>query len=59
MELDPGPSPTGTIKVVMGIAGELRGVMAAPPEAANVQALAIFMQEAGSASGALVVSGPT
>ncbi|WP_210495868.1 cellulose biosynthesis cyclic di-GMP-binding regulatory protein BcsB [Microvirga antarctica] len=59
VESDPGASPAGTIKVVMGIASELRGVMAAPPEAANAQALAIVMHEASSGSATLVVSGPS
>lgn len=59
MESDPGPSPAGTIKVVMGIAGELRSVMASPPEAAGVQALAIVMHDNSAGSATLVVSGPT
>ena len=59
VESDSGPSPAGTIKVVMGVASELRAVMAAPPEAANAQALAIVMHDASSGSATLVVSGPT
>jgi cellulose synthase operon protein B len=59
VESDPGPSPTGTIKVVMGIASELRGVVAALPDAASVQPLAIMMQDGGSGVPTLVVSGPS
>ncbi|NIX78295.1 cellulose biosynthesis cyclic di-GMP-binding regulatory protein BcsB [Microvirga terricola] len=59
MESDPGPSPVGTIKVVMGVASELRGLVAALPDAAATQPLAIMMQEAGSNAPSLIVSGPT
>ncbi|MFC4175678.1 cellulose biosynthesis cyclic di-GMP-binding regulatory protein BcsB [Microvirga sp. GCM10011540] len=58
-EADPGPSPVGTIKVVMGTAGELRSLVAALPEAAAVQPLAIMMQDGTSSMPSLVVTGPT
>ena len=38
VESDPGPSPVGTIKVVMGLAGELRGLVAGMPDAASFAA---------------------
>ncbi|MBF9235202.1 cellulose biosynthesis cyclic di-GMP-binding regulatory protein BcsB [Microvirga alba] len=59
MESDPGPSPVGTIKVFMGLASELRGTVAALPDAAAIQPLAIMMQEAGSGAPSLIVSGPS
>ncbi|MDP8920023.1 MAG: cellulose biosynthesis cyclic di-GMP-binding regulatory protein BcsB [Pseudomonadota bacterium] len=59
LESDPGPSPVGTIKVAMGLAGELRGLVPGVPDAATVQPLTMMMQEAGSAGSTLVVSGPT
>lgn len=59
LEADPGPSPVGTLKVVMGIAGELRGITATVPEAATIQPLAIMMQDPGSTAPYLLVSGPS
>jgi len=59
LETDPGPSPVGTLKVVMGIASELRGITATVPEAATIQPLAIMMQDPGSTAPYLMVSGPT
>lgn len=59
MESDPGPSPVGTIKVVMGLAGELRGLIAGVSDAATIQPLTMMMQEPGSMGSTLVVSGPT
>ncbi|QFU15293.1 cellulose biosynthesis cyclic di-GMP-binding regulatory protein BcsB [Microvirga thermotolerans] len=59
LETDPGPSPVGTLKVVMGIAGELRGITAAVPDAATIQPLALMMQDPGSTAPYLLVSGPT
>lgn len=59
VETDPGPSPVGTIKVVMGIASELRGLMAAVPDAASTQPLALMMQDPGSTAPLLLVSGPS
>ncbi|MCG7393167.1 cellulose biosynthesis cyclic di-GMP-binding regulatory protein BcsB [Microvirga sp. ACRRW] len=58
VESDPGPSPIGTIKVVMGPAGELRGLVPGLPDAAMSQPLTMMMQEAGSTGSTLVVSGP-
>lgn len=58
MELDSGPTPIGTIKVVMGIASELHGVVAALPDAAALQPLAIMMQDTTSSPPFLVVTGP-
>jgi hypothetical protein len=59
MESDPGPSPVGTIKVAMGLAGELRGLVPGIPDAASVQPLTMMMQEPGSIGSTLVVAGPT
>ena len=59
VESDPGPSPVGTIKVAMGLAGELRGMVAGMPDAASSQPLTMMMQEPGSLGSTLVVSGPT
>lgn len=59
MESDPGPSPVGTLKVVMGLTSELRGMVAALPDAAASQPLAIMMPEPGSNAPSLIVSGPT
>jgi hypothetical protein len=59
VEADPGPSPVGTIKVVMGLAGELRGLVPGVPDAATMQPLTMMMQEPGSLGSTLVVSGPT
>jgi hypothetical protein len=56
-ESDPGPAPPGTLKVFFGLAGELRGILPSPPDAANTQALALVTQDGGSP--ALIVSGPT
>jgi hypothetical protein len=56
-ETDPGPAPIGTIKVVMGIAGELRGLVPALPDSAATQPLAIMMQDAPSTMPYLVVTG--
>ncbi|MBZ6077775.1 cellulose biosynthesis cyclic di-GMP-binding regulatory protein BcsB [Microvirga puerhi] len=59
LETDPGPSPVGTLKVVMGIASELRGFTPAVPDAASIQPLALMMQDPGSTAPYLLVSGPT
>jgi hypothetical protein len=59
MESDPGPSPVGTIKVAMGLAGELRGLVQGIPDAASMQPLTMMMQEPGSIGSTLVVAGPT
>nr|WP_246742419.1 cellulose biosynthesis cyclic di-GMP-binding regulatory protein BcsB [Microvirga splendida] len=59
MESDPGPSPVGTIKVAMGLAGELRGLVTGISDAASVQPLTMMMQEPGSIGSTLVVAGPT
>lgn len=59
VESDPGPSPIGTIKVAMGLASELRGLVAGVPDAATIQPLTMMMQEPGSLGSTLVVSGPT
>lgn len=59
VESDPGPSPVGTIKVVMGLANELRGFLPGVPETALAQPLTMVMQEPGSIGSTLVVSGPT
>ncbi|MEE1656140.1 cellulose biosynthesis cyclic di-GMP-binding regulatory protein BcsB [Microvirga sp. CF3062] len=59
MESDPGPSPVGTIKVVMGLASELRGLVTGIPDAATTQPLTMMMQEPGSIGSTLVVAGPT
>jgi hypothetical protein len=59
VESDPGPSPVGTIKVAMGLASELRGLIAGVPDAATIQPLTMMMQEPGSLGSTLVVSGPT
>ena len=59
MESDPGPSPVGTIKVAMGLAGELRGLVPGIPDAASLQPLTMMMQEPGSTGSTLVVAGPT
>ena len=59
MESDPGPSPVGTIKVTMGLAGELRGLVPGIPDTASVQPLTMMMQEPGSIGSTLVVAGPT
>lgn len=59
VEADPGPSPVGTIKVVMGLASELRGLVPGVPDAATMQPLTMMMQETGSIGSTLVVSGPT
>ncbi|MGO4706239.1 cellulose biosynthesis cyclic di-GMP-binding regulatory protein BcsB [Microvirga sp. 2MCAF38] len=55
-ETDPGRVQPGTIKVFLGPASELRGIMVLPPEAAISQPIALVTQDAGSP--ALVVSGP-
>ncbi|MXQ13053.1 cellulose biosynthesis cyclic di-GMP-binding regulatory protein BcsB [Microvirga makkahensis] len=59
VESDPGPSPVGTIKVVMGLAGELRGLVPGVPDTVMTQPLTMMMQEPGSLGSTLVVSGPT
>ncbi|MET0528635.1 MAG: cellulose biosynthesis cyclic di-GMP-binding regulatory protein BcsB [Microvirga sp.] len=59
VETDPGPSPVGTIKVVMGLAGELRGLVPGVPDVAMQQPLTMMMQEAGSMGATLLVSGPS
>nr|WP_246529194.1 cellulose biosynthesis cyclic di-GMP-binding regulatory protein BcsB [Microvirga zambiensis] len=59
VETDPGPSPVGTIKVAIGLAGELRGLVAGMPDAASSQPLTMMMQDPGSLGSTLVVSGPT
>jgi len=59
VESDPGPSPVGTIKVAMGLASELRGLVAGVPDAATIQPLTMMMQEPVSLGSTLVVSGPT
>ncbi|WP_414472229.1 cellulose biosynthesis cyclic di-GMP-binding regulatory protein BcsB [Microvirga sp. M2] len=59
VEADPGPSPVGTIKVVMGLAGELRGMLPGVPDSALAQPLTMMMQEPGSIGSTLVVSGPS
>ncbi|UVF19392.1 cellulose biosynthesis cyclic di-GMP-binding regulatory protein BcsB [Microvirga terrae] len=59
VEADPGPSPIGTIKVAMGLASELRGLISGVPDAAMIQPLTMMMQETGSLGSTLVVSGPT
>ncbi|HST95800.1 MAG TPA: cellulose biosynthesis cyclic di-GMP-binding regulatory protein BcsB [Microvirga sp.] len=58
-ETDPGPSPVGSIKVVMGVAGELRGLVPSLPDAVATQPLAIMMQDATSGQPTLVVTGST
>lgn len=58
VESDPGPPPVGTIKVVMGLAGELRSLLLGVPESALAQPLTMVMQEAGSVGSTLVVTGP-
>lgn len=59
MESDPGPSPVGTIKVAMGLTGELRGLVPGVPDAASQQPLTMMMQEPGSTGSTLLVTGPT
>ncbi len=59
VESDPGPSPVGTIKVVMGLASELRPLLPGVPETALSQPLTMMMQEAGSIGSTLVVTGPS
>jgi hypothetical protein len=59
VESDSGPAPVGTIRVVMGIASELRGMVAALPDSAAVQPLSIMMQDTTSSPPFLVVTGPT
>lgn len=59
VEADPGPSPAGTIKVVMGLAGELRGLISGVPDTALAQPLTMMLQEPGSVGSTLVVSGPS
>jgi cellulose synthase operon protein B len=59
MESDPGPSPVGTIKVAMGLASELRGLVPGIPDAATTQPLTMMLQEPGSIGSTLVVAGPT
>nr|WP_279306552.1 cellulose biosynthesis cyclic di-GMP-binding regulatory protein BcsB [Microvirga solisilvae] len=59
VESDPGPSSAGTIKVVMGLAGELRGLLPGVPDSALSQPLTMMMQEAGSVGSTLVVTGPS
>lgn len=56
-ETDPGPSPAGTIKVIMGVASELRGIVPSLPEAAATQPLAIMMQDGTTGLSSLVVTG--
>lgn len=58
VESDPGPSPVGTIKVVMGLAGELRGLVPGVPDTVLAQPLTMMIQEPGSAGSTLLVSGP-
>lgn len=58
-ESDSSPTPVGTIKVVMGLASELRGAVAALPDAASTQPLAILMQDGISSPPYVVVTGPT
>lgn len=59
VETDPGPSPVGTIKVVMGLASELRGLVPGVPEATMQQPMTMMMQETGSSGSTLLVSGPS
>jgi len=59
VESDPGRSPAGTIKVVMGPAGEIRGLLPGVPDSVMAQPLTMMMQEPGSVGSTLVVSGPT
>jgi cellulose synthase operon protein B len=59
VESDSGPTPVGTIRVIMGIASELRGMVAALPDAAAVQPLSIMMQDTTNSPPFLVVTGPT
>ena len=59
LESNPGPSPAGTIKVVMGLAGELRGLLPGVPDSVMAQPLTMMMQESGSVGSTLVVSGPS
>ncbi|WP_134499413.1 cellulose biosynthesis cyclic di-GMP-binding regulatory protein BcsB [Microvirga pakistanensis] len=59
VESDPGRSPAGTIKVVMGLASELRGLLPGVPDSVMAQPLTMMMQEPGSVGSTLVVSGPT
>jgi cellulose synthase operon protein B len=58
VESDPGPSSAGTIKVVMGLASELRSLLPGVPDSALAQPLTMMMQEAGSVGSTLVVTGP-
>lgn len=57
-ESDSEPTPFGTVKVVMGLASELQGLLPVP-DAATQQPLAILAQEQGSIGPTMVVSGPT
>ncbi|MGO4388983.1 cellulose biosynthesis cyclic di-GMP-binding regulatory protein BcsB [Microvirga sp. 2YAF29] len=59
VETDPGPSPVGTIKVVMGVASELRGLVPGIPDVAMQQPLTMMMPETGSGGSTLLVSGPS
>lgn len=59
MESDTGPTSIGTIKIVMGIANELRGVVPALPDSASTQPLAILMQDGPSSPPYVIVTGPT
>ncbi|MCB8819643.1 cellulose biosynthesis cyclic di-GMP-binding regulatory protein BcsB [Microvirga rosea] len=59
LENDPGPAPVGTLKVVMGVASELRGFTPTVPDAASIQPVMLMMQDPGSAAPYLLVSGPT
>lgn len=56
-ESDPGPSPPGTLKVVLAVAGELPLAMSAPPGDAASRPLAGFVGD-DRRSAALVISGP-
>lgn len=59
VESDTGPSPAGTLKVVMGLADELRSLVPGISETAMMQPLTMMMQQPGSIGSTLVVSGPT
>ena len=57
-ETDPGRLPAGSIKILMGIASELRGFAADLPTDALSRPLAVMARAPGSRTPALVVSGP-
>jgi hypothetical protein len=57
-ETDPGPVPTGTLKVVLAVAGELPLGMAAPPADPAIRPFAGFVIGEDRLNSTLVVSGP-